>query len=1193
MLRFCFGASGAGKSTGLYKEIIERSMKERETDFLILVPDQFTMQTQKDVVKMHPLGAIMNIDILSFGRLSHRVFEETGHSSFSVLDDLGKSLVLRRISDKLGDRLPIIGKNMHKPGYIDEVKSTISEFMQYGIGDEDLALLEEKSLSKGALCAKLKDLRLLYREFLDYINGKFTTPEETLDILCRALPDSELIKDSVVVFDGFTGFTPIQYRVIRQLLALCKEVIFTVTISPEEDPYSDKLKEQELFLLSKKTVLELEKLEFSVMREKGSNISDFAAFRALRHSQTGAMADIFIRETPVARLKDNPPLAYLEQSLFRYKTEKFEGENDSITIFRASTGDEEIRQAMIMINRLVKQQGYAYRDIALLCGSLDSYADIVTRQAQKFDIPIYVDKNTSILLNPFIEYITSAINIVISGYRYEDVFHYMRSGMTDFERDDADILEDYVRALGVRGRKQWEDRFLRHMPRRYGKRAGKEEEDLREVQLLEKLNSIRQKLSGDLMPLFDTKEKTVSGITDALIKVIEAGECDRKLQEYKAMFEELGDLKKAREYDQIYDKIMTLLQQMKSLVGDEVITLEEYRDLLSAGCGEIAVGTIPQDVDRIVVGDIERTRLREIKVLFFVGVNDGNIPSNAGSGGILSDIDRQFLLDLGTQIEFAPTPRQQMYIQRLYLYMNLTKPTDKLFLSFAELGSDGKSLHAAYLIPKITGMYENLEIKRPEDQDALSQVVSTDDGMVAMAGMIREYAAGRATDEEKKEFMTLYKVLGQMGDLKLLEDITGAAFTHYRNRPLAKAIATALYGVNLENSVTRLEQYASCAYAHFLKYGLGLEERAEYKFDQADLGNVFHDVLEMYLKEITSGGRNFRSITKEESDKILDEVVNKCVDSYGENILRSTSRNEYVADRIHKILIKTADTMRYQLSKGSFEPAHMEMSFEEAGNIEDINIALREDEKHAITESMKLKGRIDRVDICSDPDHVYVKIVDYKSSKHSFSVASLYYGLQLQLVLYMNVAMASEKKKAKGKEVVPAALLYYHIHNPEFESEEEPDEETLNQAIRRELNTRGLVSENRDIINLLDNEISGRSDVIPVEITSKGSLGARSQTAAPEVIEGLSEYVGRKIRQQGRNILDGDIEVNPFEDKKYNSCTFCDFKSICGCDEKVPGYRKRHFEVSDDEATALIMAEVKNTPDDPDRDEEDPDGAIS
>ena len=239
MLRFCFGASGAGKSTRIYQEIIKRSFEEPDTDFLIIVPDQFTMQTQKDVVKMHPSHAIMNIDVLSFGRLSHRVFEETGHGSFSVLDDVGKTLVLRHVADMLGDRLPVLGGNMHRPGYIDEVKSTISEFMMYGIGDQELELLLEKSSKKGALCSKLKDLRLLYSEFLKYIDGKFITTEETLDVLCRALPESALIRDSVIVFDGFTGFTPIQYRVIKELLSLSREVIVTLTISGRDDPYAE------------------------------------------------------------------------------------------------------------------------------------------------------------------------------------------------------------------------------------------------------------------------------------------------------------------------------------------------------------------------------------------------------------------------------------------------------------------------------------------------------------------------------------------------------------------------------------------------------------------------------------------------------------------------------------------------------------------------------------------------------------------------------------------------------------------------------------------------------------------------------------------------------------------------------------------------------------------------------------------
>lgn len=682
MLRFCFGASGAGKSTRIYEEIINRSMDDPGTDYLIIVPDQFTMQTQKDVVKMHPSHAIMNIDVLSFGRLSHRVFEETGHGSFSVLDDVGKTLVLRLVADMLGERLPVLGGNMHRPGYIDEVKSTISEFMMYGIGDEELLLLEEKSVRKGALNSKLKDLRLLYSEFLKYIEGKYITTEETLDVLTRALPKSSLIRDSVIVFDGFTGFTPIQYRVIKELLALSKELIVSLTIDPRDNPYAESFGEQELFMLTKKTVRDLERLEFDVQRENGSTITDFSVFRQLRHQEMAKgplQGDIFIKDETNARHRGNDALSYLEKSLFRYKNAPFTGDNNSVFIYEATNLAEEVRQTMIKIKDLVRTKGYAYRDIALVCGSLEAYGEQIDRAAKRFDIPVYVDQNTSIMLNPFIEYITSALNIVISGYKYEDVFHYMRSGLTSFDMADTDLLENYVRSLGIRGEKAWEDKFLRRMPKRFKKYADPKKRSEKDLQDLEKLEGMREAINSHLSGLFKVKNATAKEIIKALRAVIDNNNSREKLEGYKQRFEAEGNLKKAREYDQIYNKVMALFDQIEGLIGDEKLEISEFKDIVTAGIGEISVGTIPQDVDRIIVGDIERTRLKEVKVLFFVGVNDGNIPSNVGGGGILSDIDRQFLIDLGTEVEFAPTPRQQMYIQRLYLYMNLTKPTDKLF----------------------------------------------------------------------------------------------------------------------------------------------------------------------------------------------------------------------------------------------------------------------------------------------------------------------------------------------------------------------------------------------------------------------------------------------------------------------------------------------------------------------------------
>ncbi|MBP3279421.1 MAG: PD-(D/E)XK nuclease family protein [Butyrivibrio sp.] len=1177
MLRFCFGASGAGKSTRIYEEIINRSMEDPGTDYLIIVPDQFTMQTQKDVVKMHPSHAIMNIDVLSFGRLSHRVFEETGHGSFSVLDDVGKTLVLRLVADMLGERLPVLGGNMHRPGYIDEVKSTISEFMMYGIGDEELLLLEEKSIRKGALYSKLKDLRLLYSEFLKYIEGKYITTEETLDVLTRALPKSTLIRDSVIVFDGFTGFTPIQYRVIKELLALSKELIVSLTIDPRDNPYAESFGEQELFMLTKKTVRDLERLEFDVQRENGSTITDFSVFRQLRHQEMAKgslQGDIFIKDETNARHRGNDALLYLERSLFRYKNAPFTGNNNSIFIYEATNLAEEVRQTMIGIKDLVRTKGYAYRDIALVCGSLEAYGEQIDRAAKRFDIPVYVDQNTSIMLNPFIEYITSALNIVISGYKYEDVFHYMRSGLTSFDMADTDLLENYVRSLGIRGEKAWEDKFLRRMPKRFKKYADPKKRSEKDLLDLEKLEGMREAINSHLSGLFKVKNATAKEIIKALRAVIDNNNSREKLEGYKQRFEAEGNLKKAREYDQIYNKVMALFDQIEGLIGDEKLEISEFKDIVTAGIGEISVGTIPQDVDRIIVGDIERTRLKEVKVLFFVGVNDGNIPSNVGGGGILSDIDRQFLIDLGTEVEFAPTPRQQMYIQRLYLYMNLTKPTDRLYLSYAELSGDGKSQSPAYLIPKLLSMYEGLTVTRPEDDSLEDQLASKKDGIYTLSTLLCDYARGQSSSENLRYISALSKAVSDEAGKDLLGRLTEEAFKHYESLPLSKAIAVALYGATLENSVSRLEQFASCAYAHFIRYGLRPMEREDYEFDASDLGNVFHKVLEKYTGQIIDKKIDWKTLSKEDSDKMLNDALTECVDAYGDSILRSSARNQFMIDRIRRILLRTVDTLKYQMTKGSFEPAYVEMSFEEAGSIDDINIALSEDEKHVITERMKLNGRIDRVDLYEDPEHVYVKVMDFKSSGHKFNVASLYYGLQLQLVMYMNVASAVQKKLSPGKEVVPAAILYYHVTDPVVDGKEGMITDDINKAVIDKLKMTGLVNENMDIVKLLDKDISGTSDIIPVMIKKDGEFGARSQTATREEYQAISSFVGRKIKEFGKNILDGDISVNPYVRDSSDSCTYCSYRSICGYDERIKGYKKRNLDLTPEEALSIIVSEA-------------------
>ncbi len=1196
MLRFIFGASGAGKSYHLRKEIIERSIAEPDRNFLIVVPDQFTMQTQMDIVKQHPDHGIMNIDVVSFSRLSHRIFEEVGESHEKVLDDMGKSLVLRHVAEEIKSDLPIIGGSMHKMGYIDEVKSTVSEFMQYGIESEMLDDIMDVCGNKGALKAKLSDLRLLYSEFKKYIKGNYIAQEELLDVLCRALPSSKLIADSVIAFDGFTGFTPIQYRVIAEIQRLSSEVIFSFTLGQEDNPYNyDRNEEQELFLLTKKTVHDLLRLEYE--NEKSSDpstVPDFERWAAYRNENS---RDVFLKNTEKGRHASNPELTFLEKHLFRYGNAKYgvsengdsqEGETakcTSIGILEADTVSREVQMVLSRIRKLIRENGELhYRDFAIVCGSLERYGEVISNEAGKYEVPIYLDQTGNIKLNPLIEAIRSALLTVTSRYSYESVFHFLRSGLSPLTANETDRLENYVRALGIRGIKGWETDFERIPGQimRKLKMSNKKDSENNIIEeqkkaYLSDLNSLRQKTVEALAPLFCAEGKKVLDYSRALYEFLTGLGAQGKMAEFENRFRGQGDEIRAKEYSVIYRKVIALLDQVTALMGDEKIAWKEYAEILDVGFSDIEIGTIPQSVDRIVVGDIERTRLKEVKTLFFLGVNDDLIPKAAGTGGIISDIERQFLADSLTGIELAPTPRQQMYIQRLYLYMNLTKPSERLYLSFAHLDPDGKSIRPAYLIGKITALFPRVVTERFDDRAEGDIIQTAGNGLDYIAEHIQDYSRGYMNEEEENAFCGLFNALS--GHRERLLKMVEAAGVRYDHKPLSDAVASMLYGNFLVNSVSRLEKYAQCAYAHFLQYGLRLDEREEFTFDQADLGTVFHGALEKFSKKLEEENLSWDSFSKEDGERIMEEALTEFTDGYNGNILESTKRNEYLMQRIKRILFRSVDTLQYQLKKGSFVPRSMETSFDEAGEIDAINIALTEDERGRILQRMKLTGSIDRIDTYEDADHVYIKVIDFKSGNKKFDLCALYYGLQLQLVMYMNVARGMAEAKNRGKEAVPAAILYYHLTDPVLDGEKvNPDAtgEEVNAMIREELRTRGLVQADREIIDLLDHEAGQKSDVIPVKFNKDGSFAKNgSDVMSADDFEQVSRYVSHLIKKSGRNILKGDIEVNPYSQGDNTACKYCRFKSVCGFEQGIPGYSCRELpKMKDDEVMQRIASEV-------------------
>lgn len=1138
-LRFCFGPSGSGKSHRIYEEIMQRAAEEPGRNFLIIVPDQFTMQTQKDLVMRSDRDGILNIDVLSFGRLSHRILEEVGTKEMPVLDDTGKSLVLQKVAADLKEQLPAMGSLLHKQGYIHEVKSAISEFMQYGISTQDMDKLITSAQKRGALAMKLKDLKTLYRGFQDYIRDHFITTEETLDVLRRSLSKSKILKGSVVVFDGFTGFTPIQNRLIQELMRVCAETIVTVTIGVGEDPYKMD-GEQKLFHLSKKTVADLEKLAAEAEVERGE--------------------DLFVRGGP-NRFAKAPALHYLEQNLFRYQYEPYAGEQQEIHMFEALSPREEVHQTALYIRHLIREQGMTYRDIAVVIGDLEGYASYVETEFGQLEIPCFLDRTRGIVLNPMIEYIKSALQLYIKDFSYDTVFHFLRSGMADISREEIDELENYVIRTGARGYRTYSRLFTRRTEEMQGNAEGSEQA---EEKTMERLNRIRQQFMDAVEILHMGSQEKAGDYVSHLYDFLEQNQVQQKLLNYQQQFEKEGDLSRAREYAQIYRLVMDLLDQVYELLGEEEISRQEFADILEAGFGEITVGTIPQNVDRIVVGDMERTRLKQVKVLFFLGVNDGNIPKNASKGGIISDMDREFLIESGT--EMAPSPRQQMYIQRLYLYLNMTKPSEQLYLSYAKVNSEGKGIRPSYLIDTVRKLFPAMSVEYPQNRSRLEQIEGRQEGARYLAEELREYVEGTLPEEERQDFYLMYRAYE--ADAAGRDLLTRAAFRRYRESGLSRIVARALYGQQLENSVSRLETYAACACRHFLQYGLSLQEREEFGFEASDMGTVYHAVLENFAGKLAESNLTWWDFTEDFAAKAVKESVEAYAATYGETVLYSSARNEYAITRMSRILTRTVLTLQKHLKQGSFQPDDYELSFRFAEDLDSIHVDLSEDEK------MHLQGRIDRIDVSEDAEHVYVKVIDYKSGNRKFDLAALYYGLQLQLVVYMNAAMEMESRKHPDKEIVPAALLYYHIDDPTIETPVELTDEQINEQILAKLRMNGVVNSDPDVVERLDRYMQDKSVVIPVEKKKDGSFSARSGVLSREEMQLISSYVDAKIRSIGREILDGKIAANPYEKGNEEACTYCAYKKVCGFDGSIPGYEKRQLEDLDKQALMQRMQET-------------------
>ena len=1188
-LQFIFGNSGSGKSDFLYDSVLKQAKENKEQQFLIIVPEQFTMQTQRELVERQKQHAIMNVDVLSFARLAYRVFDDLGKQNVVVLEETGKNLVLRKVAEQKKAELNVLGANMNKMGYVGEVKSLISELMQYNIRPDALAeFLEKEPLGEG-LRLKMQDVLTMYQGFTEYLKGRYITAEEVLELLYDVAEESKLLCGSVIVLDEFTGFTPIQNRLMEKLLVLAKKVSVSVTMDVREDFYQCR-GVHELFAMSKKTVASL--------------------LKVAELCKVPVEEPIVLPTGEKRRYVGAPDLYFMEQNLFRpgagsyrYKvsekamksnknheklTDSQLEETPDIRITSLKNPREELKFAAREIVRLTREQGYRYRDIAVVTGDVQQYGNYVPEIFEQYHIPYFIDQTKNILFHPFIECIRAILEMIEYDFSYESVFRFLRCGLAEkiipqgklssmeleldgetgeksaqckeqtihrLTEQEIDRLENYVLARGIRGASRWSKPWTFVMP------DGTLED-------MERLNEIREAVYENFKPLlmaFRGKENTVSTQTFELYSLIRRLDMEQLLKERGEFFEKNGNQARAKEYDQIYKIVMDLLDKVTSLLGDETMTIREYSDILDAGFEAAKVGIIPLGNDTVTVGDIERTRLNHIKILFFVGVNDGVVPKAGNQGGIISQFEREKMAEY--HLELAPGAREKVFIQKFYLYLNMTKPSERLYVTFCRVNSDGKALRRSYLIGTLLKLFPQLVVEEPSEEETLECVLTAESALpFLMEGL------NKPVEDEEAWTALLAWYLSDEGDREKALQLFDAAFGVHQDDAISKAVTKALYGNTLDNSVTRLEQFAACAFAHYLSYGLRLRERELQQFASVDMGNIYHDVLERFAKGIEMSEYTWFDIPQEAQDALLSQSMEDAIAGSGIGDVFEDARNSYLLKRMETTAKRTIWALMLQVRKGKFVPSGFEVSFSRAERLDAVQFQLGEDEK------MRLRGRIDRIDTYETDDKVYVKIIDYKSGNTSFSLLNFYYGLQLQLVVYMNVALELTKKIYKGKDTEPAGIFYYHITDPMVDSDGGESEEEIRRSILEQLKVGGLVNEDPEIYGAMDTDFTGTSSVIPVALKADGSLKAASKTASAYEFGLMSDYVRKKIEHVGKEIFAGNVSVKPYLLGDRSGCDYCPYHTICGFDVRMPGFSYQQFEKFDssEEILAHIREEVED-----------------
>jgi len=1148
-LRFIYGRSGSGKTRFCLSEIKSKLAAGGTQPLILLVPEQFTFQAERDLIAELGKGGILKTEVLSFRRLAYRIFNEVGGITHPHIQPAGKCMILYRILDKMRDSFQVFSKTIDRQGFINALFNLITEFKNYSVAPEDLESVC-KGLDEGnPLKDKLTELAKVYALFEKSLEERYRDPDDDLALAAKKLESASLYDGAEIWIDGFSGFTHQEYEIIGQLMKKAHRI--NISFCTDCLEVKGVFCDTDIFSPIKTAARKLVKMA----GENGITVEP----------------DVFLNNDTLFRFSNSPELSHLERYMYAYPYKTYDEKTQDISLFSSANIFSEIEACARDIISLCRDRGMRYRDIAVVTGNLADYERLIETVFAEYGIPYFIDRKVGIVNHPLVRMIMSMLDIFIENWSYEAVFRYLKTGLTGIGQDCIDRLENYVLACGIRGSRWTEEQEWRMVPGFVPTEKNLEEEG----EMIEDINRIRAQV---VMPLMEFRRNTrgrkkASDFCTSLYDFLCTLKVPERIEDSIERFRRDGNLSLANEYSQVWNIVMEVFDQMVEVMGDETFGIERFANILKIGFDQYKIGLIPASLDQVLVGTIERSRSHEIKAMYILGANDGVFPPQTVEESILSDRDRATLNNSG--IELASDARTRVFDGQYLVYRALTIAGNYLRVSWPIADHEGRALRPSLVVYRLRRLFpaitESSNILTYDTvSDEMELLSCSAPAFKSMVSALRQKADGK---EISPVWQITYRWFLAQEDWKQRCHAVRTAF-QYKNlaQPISRDKIAALYGEPAVSSVSRLERYTACPFAFYVQYVLGAKEREIYSLRPPDVGIFMHAVIEKFSKLVSKGEISWRTMSREWCDAKVSEIVDEMLEKMQKSGVAASKRYTVLTARLKRVMARAVWIIAEHIRRSSFNPIAYEVGFGENSKFPPIVIELDSGEKIFLT------GRIDRLDALKTEDGTFLRIVDYKSGSKDFKLADVFYGLQIQLITYLD-AIWENGDKDIGEPMLPGGMLYFKIDDPIVRGNGKMSGEEIEKAIMKQLRMKGLLLADVKLIRNMDNSIDGTSIIIPATINKSGDLGKNTSAATLEQFKLLRKYVRRLLRDLCDEIMNGNVSIKPYKKKGTTSCKFCNFSAVCQFDTAM---KENSFRILYDKSTDEVwelMAQNENKSD--------------